>query len=209
MKELRGYHFAFLSIAIALIFSCSTSKPYQAKYEAAWDDLVESEAWQESLRQGEITDNIIEADSDGDIWLSDEKSIEKTTDPFQSAYDSWVNQAYFKIISEAEEADGRLKAEYNRFLTENPDAARSEDVNVVKILSLYKKKYEAHETMLSGLKSWHAFEDFGSDDLKFFKKEQEEVVRSMYRRGYEDKKIIDFLVYRLADLYHLDTDIAD
>lgn len=209
MKELRGCHFAFVSIAIALISSCSTSKPYRAKYEAAWEKLVESEAWQESLRQSEITDNIIEADVDGDIWLSDEKSTTTTADPFQAAYDSWVNQAYFKIISEAEEADGRIKAEYSRFLAENPDAARSEDENVVKILSLYKKKYEAHETMLSGLKSWHAFEDFGSDDLKFFKKEQEEVVRSMYRRGHGDKQIVDFLVYKLADLYHLDADITD
>ena len=209
MKELKGCQLAILSIAFVLMTACSTSKSYRAKYEAAWQKLVESEAWEESLQQNVATDRILEASAEEDNWLSDHQAATTVTDPFQSSYDSWVNQAYFKIITEAEEADSRIKTEYSTFLAENPDAANSADENVVQILSLYEKKYKAHENMLSGLKSWHAFEDFGSDDLKFFKEEYENVVRSMFRRGHDDKQIINYLVYKLADLYHLDADITD
>ena len=139
-----------------------------------------------------------------DQWITGNDRNVEAKDPFEIKFDSWVSQAYLKIIEEAETADNEIKAEYDRFIAENPDAAASTDENVVKMMQLYKRKYESHKAMLDGLKSWNAFESYGSDDLKFFKEENRKVVKGMYRNGRQEEKIVDFLVYKLADLYHLD-----
>ncbi len=209
MKLLKEFNFAFICVVALLIWGCGPSKPYQAKYEAAWLEVVKSEAWKESIRQTQSKDELFEASTSDDTWLTENNEPSGSSDQFQNGYDTWVRKAYYKIISEAEDADTKIKAEYDRFVAENPEAADSEDENVVRILALYKKKYKAHETMLSGLKAWNAFDDFGSDDLKFFKLENEGVARSMYNRGLEEDRIVDYLVYKLADLYHLDSDLAD
>ena len=204
MKKLRGLIYLFIGGAAISMTGCKSSKSYEAKYDAAWQEVLASDAWKESLEQPQTGDDDIAVTSDDDLWLTDENSSRLVSDPFWEQYDSWIRRAYFMIITEAEKADSRIKSEYERFLAENPEAAESRDENVMRIMALYKKKYRAHETMLTGLKSWHAFEEYGSDDLKFFKQENEKVVRSMYRTGEKEKHIVDYLVYKLADLYHLD-----
>ena len=204
MDKLRGLLYLFLCGAVTFIPGCKSSKSYEAKYDAAWQQVLASDAWKESLEQSDSADEGIALSSDDDLWLTDDNSSRLVSDPFFERYDSWIRRAYFKIIMEAEKADSRIKSEYERFLVENPEAAKSRDENVMRIMALYQKKYKAHETMLDGLKSWNAFEEYGSDDLKFFKQENEKVVRSMYRTGEEEKHIVDYLVYKLADLYHLD-----
>ncbi len=208
MKQLRELSFAIFCVTTLILSGCGPSKPYQAKYEAAWLEVVKSEAWKKSFQEPQTKEDLFEASSADDVWLAeDEDNI--ASDPFLSNYDSWVKRAYYKIISEAEKADANIKSEYSRFVAENPEAANSEDENVVRILALYKKKYKAHETMLSGLKSWNALDDFGSDDLNFFKLENEDVARSMYNRGMAEERIVDYLVYKLADLYHLDSELTE
>ena len=209
MKQLRELSCAIFCAATLLLSGCGPAKPYQAKYEAAWLEVVKSEAWKESFQEQQAKDDFLEANAADDVWLAENEETSLISDPFLSNYDSWVKRAYYKIISEAEKADADIKSEYNRFIAENPDAANSEDANVVRIMELYKKKYQAHETMLSGLKSWNAFDDFGSDDLKFFKLENEDVARSMYKRGMAEERLVDYLVYKLADLYHLDSEFAE
>ena len=209
MKKLRGLFYLFLCGAVISMSSCKSSSSYEAKYDEAWQRVLASEAWKESLEQSHPGEEVIATTSDEDLWLADDNSTPVASDPFSERYDSWIKQAYFKIITEAEEADSRIKAEYERFLAENPEAAQSRDENVVRILALYQKKYKAHETMLAGLKSWNAFEEYGSDDLKFFKQENENVIRSMYRRGQNEGHIVNYLVYQLADLYHLDGDLTE
>ena len=166
--------------------------------------MVESEAWQSSIDQADSEELYVVGDESDDNWLSGNDREPKVRSSFESKYDSWVNRAYFKIITEAEAADKNIKAEYERFIAENPDAATSTDDNVIKIMQLYQRKYESHKSMLEGLKSWQAFEAYGSDDLKFFKEENREVVMAMYKDRQKEENIIDFLVYKLADLYHLE-----
>ena len=92
--------------------------------------------------------------------------------------------------------------EYNNLLkTSKNRADRSE---YKKQLAQAKLKYEAHWKMLEGLKSWNAFSEYGSDDLDFFKQEQIENAYLMFSKGSSDTEIINFLVYRLADLYHFE-----
>ena len=207
MKLYRPKHncsLAIIALAWLLFASCGSSKSHKAKYEAAWQEVVKSEAWESSLNPGPSEELYAEGNESDEQWLAgnDRESVVKGG--FESKYDSWVNRAYFKIISEAEAADKNIKAEYERFIAENPDATKSTDIQVIKIMQLYERKYESHKSMLEGLKSWQAFETYGSDDLKFFKEENREVVWAMYYDRQEEENIIDFLVYKLADLYHFE-----
>lgn len=187
-----------------LIMSCGSSKSYKAKYEAAWNEIVQSGEWKEALSAENDQEIVLDDNAEIDQWLSGPKFTSTEETHFIKKYNYWVSRAYYKLIADAEIADAKIKAEYERFLAENPDAKLSSDENIVRIRGLYEKKYQSHQSMLEGLKSWHAFEDYGSDDLKFFKAENHDVVRSMYRNGYKDDQIVNFLVYKLADLYHLD-----
>ena len=192
-----------LGLLTILGSGCKSAQSTNDRYEAAWEKIVSSEEWESSLHQSEVLQLSAESNQN-DNWLSSDPVVEKTKDPFNSRYDSWVNQAYFKIISEAEAADARIKSEWDRFIAENPEAATSSDENVRKIMALYKKKYKSHKIMLEGLKSWNSFDNYGSDDLVFFKEEYENIVQAMYRDGRPEKDIVGYLVYKLADLYHLD-----
>ena len=197
MKTNFGLFYACLMVAG--LAGCGSS--YNARYEAQWKEIVKSEAWKTSLDETTKEDPFMATENETGAVAS---SLGVGADPFNRKYQSLVSRAYFKIISEAESADIRIKADYDRFLTENPDFASSADENVRQIVLLYRKKYSAHKTMLDGLKSWDAFDEYGSDDLDFFLLEHQEVARAMHANGLSDKEIVDYLVYKLADLYHLD-----
>ena len=200
-----SYYIILGFLLTGLLWGCNSSRSYRAKYEAAWQQVVQSDAWKQSLQDNGNSQEYLEVSQDSESWLTDSNSFPPTDDPFYVKYDSWVSRAYFKIIAEAEAADVQIKAEYDRFLAENPDAAASSDKNLSGMLELYQKKYRAHSTMLEGLRSWQAFEEYGSDDLQFFKAEHEDVIRAMYRNDEEDKSIVNYLMYKLADLYHLES----
>ena len=188
------------------IVSCGSSKSYNAKYEEAWNEILQSEEWRDALVERNTQDMVMESSADNDQWLLGSDFVAAEEDPFYTKYNSWVTRAYIKLIADAEVADAEIKSEYDRFLAENPEAMSSSDENIKKILMLYRKKYQSHQSMLEGLKSWHALEEYGSDDLKFFKAENLDVVRSMYNNGYRIDKIVNYLVYKLADLYHIETE---
>ena len=97
--------------------------------------------------------------------------------------------------------DQQLLEQYNNLLLASKD--RPDRAAYDRELALAKLMYEAHWNMLEGLKSWNAFSAYGSDDLDFFKKEHLENAYLMFRKGSSDSEIIDFLVYRLADLYYV------
>lgn len=187
------------------MLNCGSSKPYKAEYEAAWSKIIQSKEWRDALVEENEQDLFLEGSADSNQWLIGSDLAATKEDPFFRKYNAWVSRAYIKLIADAEVVDVKIKAEYDRFLAENPEAMASSDENIKRILALYRKKYQSHQKMLSGLKSWHALEDYGSDDLKFFKAENQNVVRSMYRNGYQVSDIVNYLVYKLADLYHIDT----
>ncbi|MGI9553064.1 MAG: hypothetical protein ACR2MT_17795, partial [Aurantibacter sp.] len=72
-------------------------------------------------------------------------------------------------------------------------------------LELVNKRYRAHRKMLEGLKSWNIFSEYGTNDLDFFKAENEETVKKMVKSGKSDLVIINYLIYKLADLYHFES----
>jgi len=120
---------------------------------------------------------------------------------FVQLYNAYVSRAYYSLLDEAQKADQQLLEQYNKLLLASKD--RPDRAAYDKELALSKLMYEAHWNMLEGLKSWNTFSAYGSDDLDFFKKEHLENAYLMFRKGSSDSEIIDFLVYRLADLYYV------
>ena len=120
---------------------------------------------------------------------------------FIKKFNSLVSRAYFKLIVEAERADIRLVNEYKRLYAKNED--KMDDLVIQEEFTLVYKRFLTHRRMLSGLKSWRVFSEDRTGDLEYFKKEYRETIYKMYRNKASEDTMVAFLMYRLADLYHL------
>ena len=192
-----------------VVTGCTSSKRnYQREYARVWKELIKSEAWKNSLQ----VENGEDRSQSVDFYASNTEAtiIDDTPDRsnidlealFDKRFNSLTSRAYVKIISEAEAADRRLKAEYDRWsaMQNNPDFKKDRDFK--RKFENIDKKYQAHRQMLEGLKSWNIFSEFRSNDLDFFRAENKVEIRKMYQNGSSEDKMINYLVYRLADLYH-------
>ena len=174
-----------------------------------WKEMIKSQAWKNSLEEGvaavpnENTEVYYKA-SGPNLSTAEVSGLPVSEDEFEKKYHSLVSRAYYQIIAEAEKADKRLKAEYSRLRQEKRlhDGKQSKlyDAN----LALIDKRYKAHTEMLEGLKSGNIFSEFRSGDLDFFKADNQEAVFQMYDKGRSDESIINFLIFKLADLYHFE-----
>lgn len=203
--------FRLLSIVIFLglfLSGCTASKSnYQKEYTRVWKEIIKSEAWKNSL----ATNNsemykedpmYADSNSDGEIVEHSDFDDSEAELRFEKRFHSMVSRAYFKIISEAEDADKRLTAEYDRWNLMQANEGLKKDRKFKKEYELVTKKYHAHRKMLEGLKSWNIFSEFRSNDLDFFKAENKMEIQKRYNIGKSENQMINYLVFRLADLYH-------
>ncbi|WP_291961395.1 hypothetical protein [Maribacter sp.] len=185
-------------IGLICLNSCSLSKThYKREYAKVWKEYIKSEAWKQSL----IADNAYKVN---DLYASTDEEMVLAADDnansrFKSKYESLVSRAYFKIITEAEKADAQITANYK--LLNDTESSVSVDKKKVQAIT---NRYEAHKAMLSGLKSWNIFSDDRSGDLEYFKAENEIEIQNMISGGKSDTQIVNYLIYKLADLYHIE-----
>ncbi len=210
IRAFRKHYFRLLLLAfIILMTSCSTSKSnYKRRYNKVWKELIKSQAWKDALenknepRSSESTNFYA---SNEDVGFTSEPSFAaNTTEQFLAEYTNLVYRAYAKIIAEAEEANVRLETEYRLRNARDQSSSHKEVKKHRQQLELVNKRFQAHRAMLEGLKSWDVFSEFGTDDLDFFKEENKNKVYEMYQRGENQSTMINFLVYKLADLYHFE-----
>lgn len=197
-KQIKNIKIVFLLVIIFAFEGCSSSKTkYRKEYAKVWKELIQSQAWKDALAsKNGNTNQVLVLDQPGSF-----KSIETVW--FVDKYSSLVSRAYFKIIAEAENADKRLKEDH-AYWTAKSEASKTKDKQLKKRLEIVNRKYEAHNNMLLGLKSWNIFSDDKSGDLDYFKAENEEAIYKMYLQGLEEKTMISYLVFKLADLYHFE-----
>jgi hypothetical protein len=119
-------------------------------------------------------------------------------------YGKLARDAYYKIIAEAEIADIRLREEYHRLLSKKQDTGTKKDKEFKSSITVAFRKYRAHKEMLEGLKSWNIMSVYGTDDLDFFKAENKGKVAEMIAAGRSQDFILNYLIYKLADLYHFE-----
>lgn len=192
------------------VTSCSVSKSkYQKQYNLVWKEVIKSEAWSNALISTESTtlkeqDNFYTSTADVVLDNTENAPFLRSEDAFAKKYQDLVSKAYTKIIRQAENADARLKSEYNQYIGNGQGVILKKDKDYRQKLVLITKKYQAHQAMLEGLKSWNIFSENRSGDLDFFKAENENETFSMLLRGESEDRVINVLVYKLADLYHFE-----
>ena len=205
------YDLLLLFLVIVLLTGCTVSKKrqYQREYRRLWKEIIQSQAWKDALRSSKTftyVDSELRYMAIGPepLRMSVMPDTEVTRKDFEQRYFKWVNGAYYRIIAEAEEADEGIRSDFEALLEERKSRTRKEDQEFREQFRLARRRYVTHRKMLEGLKSWKAFEEYGSDDLDFFGKENKELVYELYRTGQGERIITAYLMYKLADLYHLD-----
>ena len=117
-------------------------------------------------------------------------------------YHYLVARAYFKLLSEAQKSERKLKGQYEQYTLDNERFNRKQSSTFQSKLNLVQKKYEAHRAMLFGLKSWNLFSENRTGDMFYFMVENEDRIFQMYQGDMSETKMVKFLIYKLADLYH-------
>ena len=201
MKKLikRIFTVAIMTVLGAVCLTgCGVSQThYQREYAKVWKELIKSQAWKESLNanKSNIADELY-ASNDNEVLLANDAKIKAG---FEDRYQALVSKAYFKIITEAEKADARISADY-KLLQDNElsmSISKKQEHEIT-------KKYEAHKAMLSGLKLWNIFSEDRSGDLDYFKIENESAILRMIQSGDAEHQMVNYLIYKLADLYHVE-----
>lgn len=198
-----------LLILVCLPMGCAPSKNYERAYRRAWRKIVNSQAWRDAL-----VSHYSEGSAQADVYYplpsvydnTDLKAFAegRIDEEFLDTYQSLVFRAYFRTIAEAEKADARIYEAYSSLRAQRNLRENRRDTAFMKSLELAKNRYQAHREMLEGLKSWKAFNEYGSDDLDFFLKEHLSPAFTMHQQGKGQEAILRYLVYRLADLYHFE-----
>jgi hypothetical protein len=196
----------FLSLFVLLAFltaGCVSSKNYQRAYRRAWRKIVNSQAWRDALAKP-YQDQAGTKDISSPLPGEPVDNVRGIDPAFLDTYRSLVFRAYFRTIAEAEKADARIYEAYRRLRAQRqlPDNRRNATFQLE--LAEARNRYQAHRKMLDGLKSWKSFNEYGSDDLDFFMREQLPRAYEMHLEGKKDEAIVRYLVYRLADLYHFE-----
>lgn len=210
-EALKAYGLRTLFVALFYsMLSCSSSKTnYDQGYAEAWKKVLKSQAWKDALANDESPSSIettafYSSTEDSGI-IYEENTTRLVADiAFGDKYDFLVSRAYIKIIAEAEKADTRLEKEYIIRNAVGLRTEKKEDKKFKQDLELVNRRYHAHRKMLDGLKSWNIFSEYGTDDLDFFKAENQKNVLKMVQNGKSDSAIINYLIYKLADLYHFE-----
>lgn len=195
-------------LLVFLVEGCTSSQTnFKREYRKIWKETIKSEAWNRSLKKDEYLvandpKEYYSSTEDSGILEGDSFLETAKYTAFEEKYNSLISRAYFKIISEAEEADTRIHQEYLTLNAQKGEMGNRNNKSFRNKLELARKRYIAHREILEGLKSWNAFSEYGSDDLEFFKEEQAGSAFGMFLNGETDEDIINFLIYKLADLYH-------
>ncbi len=166
-------------------------------YRDVWQEVVNSPEWQASLDPQQV-------DSTGQhdylpFGAEEKKGSVSMDQEFIARYHSLVNQAYFRLITQAEAADARIQEAYRKARKEYNQGLITEN-----ILEQARERYKAHALMLEVLKSWKAFKKERTADLEFFKAENIIDVYDLLQAGEPDEAVIEHLMLELADLYHIE-----
>ena len=186
----------------AIVLSgCGGFKPQEDPYQASWEERMDTEEWKESLTASK---GMGESGNEPHYALPDLDQIraEDVSPEFMKSYPKLVSRAYFRLIAEAMEADRRIRAEYQSASMAASKKENAGDRIVAAKFETAKRRYRAHRQMLEGLRSWRAFQKFGSDDLEFFLEEQLRASFVLFQKGASEERIVGHLMTGLADLYH-------
>lgn len=199
---------SLLLLTFLVIGSCWGQDSSSDIYDEAWQVVLNSQEWKDSL-EDEVSnatsdEQYLYASNDNEVIVVDDAIKIDSNSNFDIKYEILVRRAYLKVIAEAEKADTRLEREY---ILRNATAlkkGRKRTLEFEQKLELVNKRYHAHRKMIEGLKSWNIFSEYGTNDLDFFMAENQGAVQEMLQKGRKEAAITKYLIYKLADLYHFE-----
>ena len=200
MNTFRGRYGSFWAIPLALMGACSTLQPDTESYGDAWEEVLESSRWETSLN--ELPNPSAESSTYFALPEFSPTTSTEASEDFLQLYPVLVSRAYFRLISEAMEADQDVARSYQELYRESRTPEYQSNARKQQEFETAERRYLAHREMLNGLRSWNAFNRYGSDDLDFFLQEEFEVTYEKYQRGVKEDMLVEYLMRRLADLYH-------
>jgi hypothetical protein len=200
MNTFRGKYGSFWAMPLVLISACSPLQPDTESYGEAWEEVLESSRWETSLN--EIPNPSTESTTYFALPEFRPTTDTEASEDFLQHYPVLVSRAYFRLISEAMEADQDVARSYQELYRESRMPEYQGNARKQQEFETAERRYLAHREMLNGLRSWNAFNRYGSDDLDFFLQEEFEVAYAKYQRGVKEDALVEYLMRRLADLYH-------
>jgi hypothetical protein len=201
MKKKRIHSGLYFLLAGLAFTSCSVIQKSSDPYSDAWEEVLESRSWNASLEyHPEASDQ-----REKQYAIPSYQPLQSVTvDPeFLKRYPALVSRAYFRLIAEAMDSDRKVAKSYQELYRRSRQPESRNDPVLQREYETARKRYIAHREMLEGLRTWNAFNEYGSDDLDFFMQEQLEAAYDRYERGVKEDLLVDYLMRRLADLYHL------
>jgi hypothetical protein len=123
---------------------------------------------------------------------------------FEKKYHYLIARSYFKLLAQAQDSERKLRKEFERYSSKNEKLGLDKNDSFQTKLELASSKYKAHSALLTGLKSWNLFSKDRTADMFYFMAENEDRIFKMYRGNLSEDKMVNYLIYKLADLYHVE-----
>jgi len=123
---------------------------------------------------------------------------------FEKKYHYLIARSYFKLLAQAQKSERKLKQEFERYSIKNQKYDLERSNSFQNKLQLVASKYKAHSALLTGLKSWNLFSQDRTADMFFFMAENEDRIFKMYRGDMSEDIMVNYLIHKLADLYHVE-----
>ena len=196
----RSRFYGYSAVAGMLVSACTSLPSGTADYADAWEEVVESPRWENALREPPG----VPPETPTYFALPEFNPTDATqaSPEFIQRYPVLVSRAYFRLISEAMEADQEVARSYSELYRESRSPESRDAERLKQEFEMAERRFLAHREMLNGLRSWNAFSRYGSDDLDFFLQEEFDPTYQKYQRGVKEDDLVDYLMRRLADLYH-------
>jgi len=123
---------------------------------------------------------------------------------FEKKYHYLIARSYFKLLAQAQSSERELRKEFERYILKSKNLNLEKNTAFQTKLNIASSKYKAHQALLIGLKSWNLFSKDRTADMFYFMAENEDRIFKMYRGNLSEDKMVNYLIYKLADLYHVE-----
>ena len=163
MKGRRIQRGLFFLLAGLFLTSCGVLQKSSDPYSDAWEEVLESRSWEASLQAQPPATSPGETHYAIPSYRPLESAI---ADPeFLKRYPALVSRAYFRLIAEALDSDRRVAKSYQDLYRKSRQPEGLNDPLLQREYETARKRFLAHREMLEGMRSWNAFNEYGSESF--------------------------------------------
>ncbi len=121
---------------------------------------------------------------------------------FQEKYNTYVLSAYYQLLQDAQVIDYQLEKDFMSVNAVNNDPKTEKTPKFKEEVEVTNERFYNHRRMLETMKIWNPLEKSKNESFITFKNRNMNKVYLMYKNEQSEDKIVHFIEYYLADLYH-------